>query len=583
MLSELLIRDFAIIDELHLRFDPGFNVLTGETGTGKSIILDAVTLVLGDRADISMIRAGSSKAYVEASFDLNPIAREKLRSVLVEQGLDDEDERQLVIARELRSNGRTVSRVNGSAVNLGLLRRISEPLIDIHGQGEHLSLLKPQSHLPILDAYAGLAGQRRTLSDAVASLRSLQRELKTLRESERARAQRIDMLKFQIQEIAATNLEAGEEEALREERARLSNVEQLLQLAGQATALSVGHEDDSSGSVSDSLSELERLVSQMARFDESQATLVETVQGLSYQFGEVAAQIQDYLHELEFNPGRLDYVEERLEAIAGLKRKYGDDISKVLEWKDQATRELEQISGSEQRIVELSASEERMLREIGRQAMRLSTARKAAAATLSSSVESQLADLRMEGTSFAIDFKFEPAIDGLYVAEDESEKRYAFDSSGMDHVQFLISTNPGEPLKPMARIASGGETSRLMLALKSALAQADSAPTLIFDEIDQGIGGRVGDVAGRKLWALTTETKHQVIVVTHLPQIAGYGDAHFRVKKQTDDGRTVTSVLPLDESGRVQELAAMLGTLGEHATGGAESILAQVATAKRRH
>lgn len=578
MLTELYIRNFAIIDELRMRFDRGFNVLTGETGAGKSIILDAMTLVLGGRADTTMVRTDAAEAYVEAVFRLDPAVQAAIAPLLAEEGLDDEADDVLVLARELRLNGRNICRVNGRTVNLALLRDIAEPLIDIHGQGEHLSLLKPRSHLPLLDSYAGLAEERGALAREVSQLQRVQRELRELRQNERSIAQRIDLLRFQIEEIGAAKLEVGEEEELRAERTRLANAEQLMRHANEAVTLITGMETDMPAAT-DMLGQAERALVQLNRYDETQGPLLERLQGIIYQLSEISADLQNYLDALEFNPGRLEYIEERLELLSMLKRKYGDDIEAILALRERAIAELEDISHSSERIEALEVEQERYLRRIGEMAAALSQKRKAAAQRLAAVVEQQLADLHIDGARFSVDFACEAAADGVYVGDE----RLAYDQTGIDRVEFLISTNPGEPLKPMARVASGGETARLMLALKTALAEVDETPTLIFDEIDQGIGGRVGDVVGRKLWGLTNLARHQVIVVTHLPQLAGYGDTHFHVSKQLQNGRTTTSVTNLDKLGRVQELAAMLGTQGEFALGGAESILEVAAAAKNRN
>ncbi|MFQ5400023.1 MAG: DNA repair protein RecN [Anaerolineae bacterium] len=579
MLTELFIQNFAIIEDLRLQFDAGFNVLTGETGAGKSIIIDAVMLVLGGRADTSVVRAGADTAYVEAAFLPKASIRALLAPLLAKEGLEDESGGDyLLLAREVRANGRSIARVNGRTVSLSLLRQIAGPLIDIHGQGDHLSLLQPRSHLPLLDAYAGLAAECAAVARAVSEFQAVRRELDELRQDERTRAQRMDMLQFQIQEISAAGLQPGEEEELRAERTRLANAEQLMRAAAEATALMTGEVDAETPPIIDQMSLVERALGQLARFDESQGALLEQWQGLAFQFSELAAEVQQYLDGLEFNPGRLNYVEERLELIGSLKRKYGDDILAILAVAAEARAELERLDQSDERVEQLEAECEHRLRQIGRLAGELSQKRRAAAEKLSAVVEQQLEELSMGGTRFSVQFECVPAADGAYVGE----QRLAFGKTGIDRVSFLISTNPGEPLKPMARIASGGETARLMLALKSALMQADATPTLIFDEIDQGIGGRVGDVVGRKLWDLTATSRHQVIVVTHLPQLAGYADLHFQVRKQVADGRTTTIVRPLDMVGRIDELAAMLGTEDAYAVGGAESILRQATAVKKQ-
>lgn len=576
MLNELFIRNLAIIDELRLRFDAGFNVLTGETGAGKSIILDAVMLILGGRADTSLVRAGCDEAYVEAMFALDGGTKTAVLPILEAQGLEDEDESDaILLTRELRMNGRNICRVNGRAVSLSVLREVAEPLIDIHGQGEHLSLLKPSAHLPVLDAYARVDGERTAVAKEVTALNTIRRELTSLRQDERMLAQRMDMLRFQIEEIRAANLQPDEEEELRTERTRLANAEQLAKYALEAGALLSGMDDDSA-SVSELLSQAERALLHLVRLDETKTEMLTTLQGLASQFSDLAADVADYREQLEFNPQRLNEVEERLEVINRLKRKYGNDIAAILATAVKAEAELDKITHSEERIEALQKEQEQYLRRIGKLALVLSDKRKEAAGRLGTAVERELADLSMVGARFSVEFETEAVADGAYVGQE----RLKFDQTGFDQVQFLMSANPGEPLKPMAKVASGGETARLMLALKTALAQVDSTPTLIFDEIDQGIGGRVGDVVGRKLWGLSAIAQHQVIVVTHLPQLAGYGDVHFHVSKRVSEGRTATAVSNLDERARIQELAAMLGTQAKYAREGAASILQQVAQVK---
>lgn len=580
MLSELFIRNFAIIDELRLQLHPGFNVLTGETGAGKSIILDAVTLVLGGRADTTAIRAGSDEAFVEAAFRLDSALQEELAPILEAEGLDEEGAEYITLAREMRANGRTICRVNGRTVSLSLLRQVADPLIDIHGQGEHLSLLRPRAHLPLLDAFGGLDSERRALSTEVQALHRLQRELDELQRDRRDIAQRIEMLQFKAQEIAAAALQPDEEETLRIERVRLANAEQLGRFAGEAIALLTTVDDDRPAVV-DLLGRVEHAMSQLARLDETRHDSLANLQGIGFQLSEMAGELQDYLDALEYDPRRLNAVEGRLEAISDLKRKYNEpDIAGLLRAGERAENDLKTLENSGLRTAELEAEQENYLRRIGRMASALSQKRRAAAERLSTVVETHLADLKMEGARFGVDFRTQVSDNGCFVPVDGNVQRLAFDQSGIDQVEFLISANPGEPLKPMARVASGGETARLMLALKTALAQVDRTPTLIFDEIDQGIGGRVGDVVGRKLWGLAGEANHQVVVVTHLPQLAGYGDAHFHVSKAVGDGRTTTHVDDLDVGGRVRELAAMLGTQGDTAVSGAESILRHVEQTK---
>lgn len=589
MLKELHIRDLAIITEVQLQFGSGFNVLTGETGAGKSIILDAVSLILGGRADTTLIRAGCEKAMVEATFDLqqSEAVFGRVQRLLAAEELEHEDDpRTLVIAREVRANGRNVGRINGQKVTLTLMREVGDELIGIHGQGEHLALLHPRSHLPLLDAYAGLGDEREKLTAVVRTLRHKEKELADLRRDERTREQRYDMFRFQIEEIEAANLQPDEEEDLRTERNRLANMAQLATNSAAAHAIMSGEFGESDiPSVSDLLGEAEAAVAVLAKLDDSQAPLLARLQGLLSEFDDISAELRDYHENLEHDPQRLDFIEERLELINRLKRKYGDSIAEILATRDHAAAQLEKIEDSGNRIETLTHEVDRDLRTIGQLATALSQKRQKAAQVLSKTIETELKDLKMNA-QFGVDFQHvvaEPPETGAYVADTktQTEQRLTFDHTGIDHVEFLISANPGEPLKPMAKVASGGETARLMLALKTALAQADHTATLIFDEIDQGIGGRIGSIVGHKLWSLT-KSQHQVIVVTHLPQMAGFGDSHFHVSKRVVNGRTETNVAELDHHARVGELGAMLGTNEDLAKVGARSLLKEAEAAKKQ-
>ncbi len=576
MLVELYIRNFAIIDELRLQLDGGLNVLTGETGAGKSIILDAMALVLGDRADTTFIRQGTDGAYVEAAFNLDPSTHNELSLILEREGLESEQSDVLLLSRELRLNGRNFSRINGRAVNLSILRDFGRQLVDIHGQGDHLSLLNPRSHLPLLDAYGGLDSDRSSVALLVATLRQIQQQLIQLKQDKRVIAQRIDFLQYLVDEIQSANLIDDEDNILIIERSRLANMEQLKQLC-QAAISDLGGFEDDSPSASDLLGQAEKSIAKLASIDEELAPALARIQGLNYQFNDLSAELMAYQEQLDHDPHRLTFVEERIELINTLKRKYGPSIADILKAKEDAITELESITQSEKQTEALEKKERQLLHEIGELGLALSKKRLSASSGLSSEVERELKELNMERAAFRVSLVQNQDELGAFI----DDKRISFDATGIDQVEFLISTNPGESPRPLAKVASGGETSRLMLALKSVLAKVDETPTLIFDEIDQGIGGRVGDVVGRKLWGLTRPSRHQVIVVTHLPQLAGYADGHYHVSKSLAGDRTTTSVSRLDLNERIQELAAMLGTHDDYATGGAESILQQVATAKR--
>ncbi len=608
MLAELRIRDFAIIDELQLHFAPGFSALTGETGAGKSIIVDAVELVLGGRADVTGVRAGADRTIIEAVFRLEPGQRTAIDLVLEREGLEGDDPGLLLLGREVRLSGRNVCRVNGRAITLALLRQVAEGLVDIHGQSEHLSLLRVREHVNLLDRYAELWPLRVRVAELAGRVREIRRELADLVLREQELAHRADLLQFQIGEIGAAALQFGEEKELLKERLRLTHAEQLTALVSEALCTLEEGEGQAVAAL-DLLGAALRALEGLARVDPALEPRLRAAESLNYQVEELVGGLRDYQEQIEHNPQRLQEVEERLTLIRRLERKYGTTIPAVLTYAEKAAQELDTITHSEERVAELQAEQERLLAELGELAAELSLRRREAAERLAAGIEHELGDLRMEGARFGVDFRLREDPEGVPVdelrmangewrmANDEllsaisnlQSARVAFDSSGIDRVEFLVSPNPGEPLKPLVKIASGGETSRLMLALKTVLSRADETPTLIFDEIDQGIGGRVGATVGEKLWGLTAETgtgdlRHQVLCVTHLPQLAGFGDVHFRVEKHVEKTgageRTVARVRQLQGGARVEELAQMLGASGEAAYRSAEEILEQVASRK---
>ena len=668
MLTELHIRNFAIIDDLHLTFGPGLNILTGETGAGKSIIIDALGLLLGDRAAADWVRAGSERAEIEATFTLpdavkSPTAaasageaaagdsNEKtgensageagseadVRALLTEQGLDDPDAADwAVLSREVRLTGRNVCRVNGRAVNLQILADVAGRLIDVHGQGEHLNLLQPRTHIHLLDRYGdrtwGLLAERAVVAERVRELRTVRGELNRLRQDARTVAQRLDLLNYQVEEIFEASPQPGEDEELENERRRLGNAEALLKLAQAATAI-LDEGDDGLPSALDLVSEAVGRVEKLAQIDPSMEETAGEGQGVLDQLAELSRTLQDYAEELEFNPERLEEVEERIDLLNNLKRKYGDTIEQINSFGERAQAELEELSNWESRTAHLEKREAALLHEIGELGAALSERRRAAGEQMARQVEQELEDLRMAKARFGVAVEQSTRDDGAILPDG---RRVAFDATGVDRVEFLLSSNPGEPLKPMAKVASGGETARLMLALKSVLAHVDATPTLIFDEIDQGIGGRVGAVVGQKLWGLTSANgaggkvaggkvaggkvvggkvvggkvvggkskgkkraakndmgpasieqggaQHQVLCITHLPQLAAFGDQHLTVNKQVraeEDGeRTRTVVTALAGEARVEELMQMLGATTEAGRRSVEEMMAEVAKVK---
>jgi DNA repair protein RecN (Recombination protein N) len=556
MLTELRIENFAIIDQLDLNFQPGLITFTGETGAGKSIILDAISAVIGGKADATLVRAGAERALVEASFHLSLETQAAVHDLLEREELLDEPG-SLTLSREIRREGRSVARVNGRAAGLSLVRELGSYLVDIHGQSEHLSLLNIRQHIHLLDRYAACQPTLDTYRAAYNKLLEVRRDLLKLRQSEQDAERRTDLLGYQLSEIEAAAIKLGEETALRQERDRLANAEHLSSSAQESLAL-LDEGSPESPALSDLAGQLVQLLGGISRIDNAQAGLSEQSVALAELAADLARELRDYMDGIEFNPRRLEQVEERLDLLYKLQRKYGGSLEAVLAFAEKSRQELETIAHATERIAELEQKETALLAELSKSARALSALRQAAAQRLAEGVERELADLSMAGARFSVDFRTEPDPHGLTL---EDSSRVAFDALGWDRVEFLIAPNPGEGLKPLVKIASGGETSRLMLALKNVLVRADFVPTLIFDEIDQGIGGRVGVVVGEKLWQLGR--RHEVLCVTHLPQLAAFGDQHFSVRKQVRGGRTTTSVNRLDDPARLEELALMLGSQSE--------------------
>ncbi|RCK75434.1 MAG: DNA repair protein RecN [Anaerolineae bacterium] len=554
MLEELRISNFAIIDELNLRFEPGLVILTGETGAGKSILVDALEALIGGKADTATIRSGADKAIIEGDFVIPANLRLPILEILQREELD-EDSEHLSLCREIRSNGRHIARVNGRVVNLGLLREIGEYLVDIHGQSEHLSLLKVNQHLHLLDNYAKNNDLQAAYQKIYRQLMEVRRERDHLRQIEQEAARRLDMLQYQISEIENAHLKPGEEDALTAERNRLANAENLAILV-QQSILILDEGTPEHPSLLEQMGEVVHNLVNLIRYDDSQKSLLETAEGIFDQLTELVRALRIYGEEIEYNPKRLDLIEERLNLIQSLKRKYGDSLQAILSYAQNARRQLEEITSAADRLEHLNRTELELLKELKEIAIDLSANRRQHSQALAQAIETELAQLNMEKARFQVQINYIEAEDGLPL---EDGRKVVFTSNGIDHVEFFIAPNPGEGFKPLVKIASGGETSRLMLALKGVLAAADDVPCLIFDEIDQGIGGRVGTVVGEKLWNLAR--RHQVFCVTHLPQLAAFGDQHLLVRKKIVGDRTVTEVQTLSGEQRVQELAQMMGNL----------------------
>lgn len=575
MLDELRIDNFAIIDQLEITFDPGLITFTGETGAGKSIIIDAVELLLGGRAEVSMIRSGAKRAMIEATFQIPTSSRDAIQTILEREDLIDDPEF-FTIGREIRIGGRSVARINGRNVSASLLKEIGELLVDLHGQSEHLSLLRVREHLNLLDRYAGDEKLRENYTRVYQNLVSVNRELTGLRQAESESARQIDVLNYQINEIEAARLESGEEENLVSERNRLANAENLASSTQQAL-IKLDEGTPESPSVTDLLGQILDEIKEVSRIDASQISLTESFQSTFSTLTDLSRELRNYFDGIEFNPARLNQVEERLELISNLKRKYGDTIPAILDYLEGALEKKETITHAGERIAELEQLKSNLLIKLGKSGQALSEIRHRAAEDMDREIEAELDELNMSGARFKVDFQEKIDPEGVPISDG---RVVAYDATGIEQIEFLIAPNPGEGLKPLVKIASGGETSRLMLALKNVLARADNIPTLIFDEIDQGIGGRVGTVVGYKLWLLSRH--HQVLCITHLPQLAAFGEQHLQVSKQIQDGRTITRVIDLDEEDRLPELAQMLGDTSDGTMHSARDMLQAASTLTNR-
>lgn len=559
MLEEIRISNFAIIEHLELTLHDGLNVVTGETGAGKSIMIDAVELLLGGRADADMVRAGADKAIIEGIFYAGDDIRPMIDPILLREELAHPDDPALVIlTREIRKNGRSVARINGTTTKAALLTEVGGYLVDIHGQSEHLSLLKPRAHIDLLDRYAGLLEMRSAVGELVVKLGQIRDDMRSLQEDKDALEARAERLRHEIDEIDKATLEVGEDDDLRAERNRLANSEQLATLAAEASILLNGDDEGETLAALDQLQQVAVILDKLAAIDPDLSDDAELANTLSDQAAELALSLRGYADEVEYDPERLNFIEERLDLINRLRRRYGATIEDILAYADKARDDLDAIDNSDIRLEKLHKEEDKLLHHIGELSERISKARREAGDKLAVQIETELKDLRMAAATFTVQMTHTENPNGCYVGD----QRVQFDGTGIDDVEFMMTANPGEPLMPLVKVASGGETARIMLALKRALTLADPTDTLIFDEIDQGIGGRLGSVVGEKLWNLSH--KHQVMVVTHLAQLAGFADAHFRVQKLVADNRTRTHIERLDDDqNRADELAAMLGASGE--------------------
>lgn len=539
MLLELNISNFALIDNVRISLEEGLNILTGETGAGKSIIIDAVSVVLGERADTEIIRTGAKKAMVEALFDCSRM--EGLEDILSPMGIELEEDKMVVLSREIR-NGRSISRINGRTVSLSCVRELSKHLIDLHGQHQHQSLLDASNHLEILDQFGGdkIIERRSSVGELYRELEKARKTLDDMTRNEMERQRNIDLYSYQVQEIDDADLKPGEDDVLSRKREVMLNAEKIYQSLAQSYQL-LYQSDDMVMTVVDGLNQIGSLLSPFIHMDTSIKEFHDVVNSSYLSLKEISRDIRNYLETVAFDQEELNKIEERLDLINRLKRKYGHTIEEILEYRDEKAKELNRLMNSEQEMKKIKEKIEHLEGKLGKECETLSQQRYEAAGLLEQNVTKQIQKLGMENGVFSV----------------KIEKTKGFTSKGMDAIEFLFSANLGEPLKPLGKIVSGGEMSRIMLAIKTSLANTDRIPTLIFDEIDAGISGRTAQVVAQQLAEVSR--KHQVICVTHLPQIASMADNHFLIKKEEKDGHTYTRIQVLDEDSKIQELARLLG------------------------
>ncbi|MEW6162072.1 MAG: DNA repair protein RecN [Nitrospirota bacterium] len=525
-LKELRIKNLVIIDDLTVRFENGLNVLTGETGAGKSIIVDALSLALGSRAQSDLVRSGEKEAAVQAYFEVEG-------DNIPDLGIGISDG--LILRRSIFPGGKSRAYINDTMVNLQSLVEVGRYLVDIHGQHEHQSLTSIEKHRDLLDSYGKLRDDRETVESLYSVVQALRREKDDLKQKVKERAHRLDLLRFQINEIDAASLRHGEKETLTEERTILSNLSRLKELIEMAYSILYGSE----GSCAERLSSVIAKVREMSSIDQSVSGTLNLLESALPFLEDAAISLRGFRDKYDLEPERLAEIEERLELVKRLERKYGEGIETILRYRDETEKELKGLELSDKRLdsieAELNVKEDMLLKA----ALSLSEKRRKVAKGIEELVEKELEELAFSKAEFRIDIRQD-----------------SITSNGLDRVEFMFSANPGEPPKPLIKIASGGELSRVMLALKGVLADVDNIPILIFDEVDAGIGGRTAEVVGNKLKAISN--KHQVLCTTHLPQIASLGDFHLKIDKRQRDERVYVEVEELTGRERLDEVARML-------------------------
>jgi DNA repair protein RecN (Recombination protein N) len=550
MLRELTVRDFAIVEEASLEFTPGFNALTGETGAGKSILVGALEVALGGRASEEMIRGGADQAVVEAVFSLDKTP--SVTQWLKDQGMDS-DGGELIIRRVLARSGRNKAFLNGAQATVAQLKTAGEALVDIHGQHESQTLINPATHLPFLDRFLRLDEERGRYKASYDKYSSARKRLRELRENQKEIERRIDLLKFQLDEVETAGLSAGEEENLERERRRLKHSEKLAELAHTA----IESLDEGDETAEGLITRARAAVEQMAELDDTVKPALEELTSALAQARDAAASIRSYASGLERDPNRLEEVEDRLDLIRSLKKKYGDSVEQILSYAGRARAELESIQFDRDHMDKLAQEVEQLGGATALLAAQLDKKRKDGVGEFCRKVERELKDLNMAKAKLSLSFTYDDDPESPLAM---AVRRIKLASNGAGRVEIMFSANPGEPEKPMSKIASGGEISRLMLALKAVITGDQPVPVMIFDEVDAGIGGVTADRLGEKLRALAKSC--QVFCVTHLAQVARQGHTHFLVEKGTKKGKATVGVTRLDKPGRIEELARMAGGEG---------------------
>ena len=551
MLKELRINNFAIIDNLRVEFQAGLTALTGETGAGKSIIIDALNLILGGRADSDFIRTGETSATVESVFEItDPQTLATLRELDIRM-----DNGELVVRRTISGTGKNRCLLNDSTVTVGALAKLGNRLVDIHGQHDHQALLNPEIHVDILDLYGKTMDERNQFAKEYSAWLAELKKLADLRSRESDRLQREDLLRFQVNEIDIANLLPDEEDLLKSEKHKLQHAEKLDVSVKRILELIA----DKEGAVLDMLGTAQRELESLSSIDLELEKQAQRGQSAFCEMEELAEELRDYVRKIEFNPSRLEELEDRLAEINGLKRKYGGDIAAVLQYREEIAEELETLSSFQENMESIQKDIESRQKTLSKLAIALAEKREKTAGVFKKNVEKELRDLSMKDVKLEVRFDYEADESGFISFRKQTVKLHP---TGLGSIEFLFSPNLGEDLKPLVKIASGGELSRLMLALKSNLNEQDIVPVMIFDEVDTGIGGKVAEVVGNKLKKIAAEK--QVFCITHLPQIAGKAIAHFVVFKDVKGKRTFSSIRKLSRQERVEEVARMSG--GENIT-----------------